>query len=198
MKKLAVVLTTALLAISVGGAAFADLNIHKSVSSEDVKPYVKKERFLTRTATVEAVDVEHRVVTLKGEQGKIFDVRVVPEAKNLAQLKKGDMVTLKYYEAVSAQVYKAGEAPKITEATAAMETAKAGAKPGGKLAYQATTTATIEAIDVKKPAVTLKTADGKTLAVKVQRPKLLANVKVGDEVVITYTEAVAISVTKAK
>jgi hypothetical protein len=34
--------------------------------------------------------------------------------------------------------------------------------------------------------------------VKVQDPKNLENVKVGDQVAITYTEALAISVEKAK
>ncbi len=198
MKKLAVLLTTALLAVFVGGAALAELKVRTTESSEDTKPYVKKERYVTKTATVEAVDVKLRIVTLKGDTGKVFDVRVAPAVKNLAQLKKGDLVTIKYHEAVSAQVYKAGEAPKTTEATATMETAKPGEKPGGKLSYKSTVTATIESIDRKKPEVTLKTADGKSLTVKIERPKLLANVKEGDEVVITYSEAVAISVTKKK
>ena len=51
---------------------------------------------------------------------------------------------------------------------------------------------------MKKPAVTLKTMEGKYLTTKIENPKLLDNVKVGDEVVITYKEAFAVSVTKAK
>jgi ribosomal protein L25 (general stress protein Ctc) len=196
--KLAVLLMTALLTVLIGVEAFAELKVQESVTSENTKPYVKKERFITKMGTVEAVDLKLRVVTLKGDKGKIFDVRVVPEVKNLAQLKKGDLVAIRYHEAVSAQVYKAGQAPRVTEAASALETAKAGEKPGGKYLYKTTTTATIESINMKKPEVTLKTLDGKTLTVKVERPKLLANVKVGDEVVITYSEAVAVSVTKKK
>ena len=44
---------------------------------------------------------------------------------------------------------------------------------------------------------TLKGPDGKTVTIKAQDPKNLEAVKVGDEVVITYTEALAISVEKA-
>jgi hypothetical protein len=44
--------------------------------------------------------------------------------------------------------------------------------------------------------VTLKGADGKTTTVKVRNPKNLENVKVGDVVVITYTEALALSLQK--
>jgi hypothetical protein len=44
--------------------------------------------------------------------------------------------------------------------------------------------------------VTLKWLNGNTETVKVQDPKNLEKVRVGDQVVITYTEAVAISVEK--
>ena len=197
MKNLTAFVIAALLVLSVGGQAFAELDI-KTVGSEEGKPQVTKERFVTATATVEAVDLDNRIVTLKGKQGRIFDVRVGEQAKNLAQLKKGDMVVVKYYEAISAKVYKPGEAPKVTEESASLETAKAGEKPGGKLSIESTVTATIESIDMKKPSVTLKTTEGKTLTAKIEDRKNLENVKVGDEVVITYKEAFAVSVTKAK
>jgi Cu/Ag efflux protein CusF len=190
-------LITTLLVLAVGGYAFAELTV-KTVSSEKAKPSVTKERMTTAIATVEAIDLEKRIVTLKNAEGKIFDIKVGPQARNLPQLKKGDEVTVKYYEAVSAKVYKAGEAPKVAAEAAVLERAKEGEKPGGVLAVQSTITATIDAIDLKKPTVTLKNAEGKYLTVKIEDRKNLENVKVGDEVVITYAEAVAISVQKTK
>jgi hypothetical protein len=56
--------------------------------------------------------------------------------------------------------------------------------------------ALIEKIDKKNQTVTLKGPEGRTTDVKVKRPQMLDQVKVGDEVVITYTEALAISVEK--
>jgi len=197
MKKLSRTLLTALCILAVGSYAFAELQV-KTVSSQNKKPVVKKEHYVTTVATVEAIDLTTRIVTLKNEAGTITDVKVGPEVKNLPQVKKGDQVTVKYYEAVSAKVYKAGEAPKITDATATVETAKAGEKPSGKFATQSTVTSTIQAIDLKKPEVTLKSLEGKILTVKIEDPKLLENVKVGDEVVMTYSEALAISVEKTK
>ena len=176
MKKLTALLISALLALCVGGQALAELKV-KTVTSEGKKPHVKKERYVTATATIEAIDLDKRVVTLKGDDGRVFDVKVGPQAKNLAQLKKGDLVTVKYHEAVSAKVYKAGEAPKITEESSSLETAKPGEQPGGKVASKVTVTATIESIDMKEPAVMLKTMAGKYLVVKIEDPKLLANVE---------------------
>ncbi len=197
MKRLTLLLISALLALCVGGQASAELKV-KDVTSEGKKPHVKKERYVTVTVTVEAVDLDKRIVTFKNDQGRLFDVKAAPQAKNLAQLKKGDLVTVKYHEAVSAKVYKAGEAPRVAEESSSVETAKAGEKPGGKMKTRTTITATIESIDMKEPAVTLKTMEGKSLHVKIEDPQNLVNVKEGDEVVITYTEAMAISVTKAK
>jgi hypothetical protein len=192
------VVLAALLTLALGGYAQAEMNVKTVTQSKGSKPQVTKERYVTATATVEAINLEKRVVTLKGENGKVFDLKVGPEARNLPQVKAGDLVTVKYIEAVSAKVYKAGTAPKETGEAAAMERAKLGEKPGGKVVAVSTTTATVEAIDKKKPSVTLKNSDGKSLTVKVEDRKALENVVVGDEVVITYAEAIALSVEKAK
>lgn len=80
----------------------------------------------------------------------------------------------------------------------AVATAKPGEKPAGVVANQVTVTTTLEAIDPKKAYVILQGPEGNSVKVKVQDPKNLKNVKVGDQVVITYTEAFAISVDKPK
>jgi hypothetical protein len=76
--------------------------------------------------------------------------------------------------------------------------AKPGEKPAGVMASQVTITATVQAIDTKKPSVTLKGPEGNIKEIKIKDPKRLENVKVGDLVVITYTEALAISVEKVE
>ena len=52
----------------------------------------------------------------------------------------------------------------------------------------------MKAIDAKVPSVTVLTEDGRTVSFKVEDKKNLKDVKVGDKVEITYTEAVMISV----
>jgi len=79
----------------------------------------------------------------------------------------------------------------------AVARAKPGEKPAGAVAKQVTVTATVEKIDKKKMIATLKGPEGKVVDVKVrtQEPGERAG---GDQVVITYTEAVAVSVEKPK
>jgi Cu/Ag efflux protein CusF len=194
MKKVLALCLIVLFGLSLSSMAFAG----EKAASADTQPSGKKERVVSATATVQAIDLEKRIVTLKGPKGNVFDVTVGEEAKNLPQVKVGDLVTVKYYESVAYRLLKPGEATAGTQEAEIVSRAKPGAKPGGVVAREVTITATIQAIDKKKQTVTLKGPDGKTVTVKAEKPKNLEKVKVGDEVEITYTEALAISVEKAK
>ena len=193
MKKLLVLLMAVVFGTTLALGALAE----DKKKDKDVKPSGVKERTIKRTATVEAVDLEKRIVTLKGEQGNVFDLKVGEQAKNLPQVKVGDLVTVQYYESLAFEVTKPGQAV-AAGATTGVASAKPGEKPAGVAAGQVTITATVEAIDAKNHYVTLKGPDGKAKEIKVKDPKNLVNVKVGDQVAITYTEALAIEVTPAK
>lgn len=194
MKKLLVFVVAVFFGFSISGLVVAG---EKAPATE--KPLsVKKEQLVTATATVEAIDLQKRVVTLKGPKGNVFDVTVGEEARNLPQVKVGDQVKVKYYESIALRLVKPGEGVAGAQETATLERARKGEKPGGMAGRQVTITATITAIDKKKQMVTLKGPEGKSVTVKAENPKNLAKVKVGDEVEITYTEALAISVEEAK
>jgi hypothetical protein len=207
MKRLVIVVFTVIVGLSFGAGAMAQDKKGKpasqgqasseQTSSEAKKPTITKERVVTVNATVEAIDLDTRVVRLKGPQGNVFDLKVGEEAKNLPQVKVGDLVEAKYYESIAVEVKKPGEPGGMT-VSGALATAKPGEKPAGMVANQVTVTTTLEAIDRDKKHVTLKGPEGNSVRVKVKDPKNLKNVKVGDQVVITYTEALAIAVEKAK
>jgi hypothetical protein len=161
------------------------------------KQVVVKENAKTLTATVVAIDHAKRLVSLKGPKGNVVELKVGEEARNLPQVGVGDTVQVRYYESVAAQLAKSGTPLGATLQEAAGR-AKPGEMPAGAAASQLTVVALIEKIDKKSQTVTLKGPEGRMTDVKVARPQMLDKVKVGDEVVITYTEALAISVEKAK
>lgn len=196
MKKLLVVVAVMIFALSLTVTGVAQEKKAKAASTGK-KPSVYKEKVVTGTATVEAVDLEKRIVTLRRADGSVFDLTVGEEARNLPQVKVGDEVVVKYYESIAVQVKKPGAA-EGAEVKETVTRAKPGEKPAGAVAKQVTVTTTVEKIDKKKMIATLKGPEGKVVDVKVRDPKNLENVKVGDQVVITYTEAVAVSVEKPK
>jgi predicted aconitase with swiveling domain len=146
------------------------------------------------TATVVEIDHKTRTVTLKVADGKTETFVVDEAARNLDQVQKGDVVVVTYAEALAYEVKTGGTTGSTTVAAAA----KPGAKPAGVLARETTVTVTITAIDEKAPSVTFKGPAGNTRTIKVKHPEKLKTVKVGDQVELTYTEALALTVEKAK
>jgi len=148
------------------------------------------------TATVTKIDQKTREVTVKMDDGQERSFVAGEEAKNLAQVKPGDRITVTYAEALVYEVKKGGAAVAPASAVAG-KAAQPGMKPAGAIARQTTVTVLITAIDPKAPSVTFKGAGGNTQTIKVLHPEKLQGVSVGDTVEITYTEALAIKVEEA-
>ena len=191
MKKGLVVAVAVVLMLTLATGAFAQ------ATPGAAPPRVVKEMEAVMTATVVAIDLQTRVVTLKGEDGEVRDIKVGEEAVNLPQVKVGDLVTVKFYESIAVEVIKPGTVMGAGEKTSIVR-AKPGEMPRGMVAKQVSVTATITGIDKQKSTITLKGPEGKLNTVKVQDPANLEKVKVGDDLMITYTEALAISVEHVK
>jgi hypothetical protein len=147
-------------------------------------------------ATVEAVDLQKRTVTLKGPDGKMKTLTIGSEARNLDQVKKGDQLKVKLIESVALFVRKASDPPDAGEA-AEVAVAPKGEKPGLLAVKTAEITGNVQAIDYKKRTVTLKGPEGNLATLKVgKEAKRFNEVKKGDQVVLRVTEALLIDVTK--
>lgn len=162
---------------------------------EQKKLSIERGNSVLLTATVEAVDLKTRKVKLRGEQGKVFTVQAGEEVVNLPQVRVGDKVEVEYIE--SLMVRKADKGEILDENTVIVGTAEPGEKPAGLRITESATSAQILAIDTVRGSVTLRMPDRSILVVKAREPENLKKVKVGDTIVITYTEALAVSVKPA-
>jgi hypothetical protein len=84
------------------------------------------------------------------------------------------------------------------ESQAGVAGAIPGAKPGGVAGTRDTMTVTVQSIDMNTPSITVKTTDGSIVTRRVKDKGNLKNVQVGDTIVITRTQALAIEVKEAK
>lgn len=148
-------------------------------------------------ATVEAIDYASREVTLKGPDGNSVKIAAGDNVRNFAQIKKGDRVGVTYYESVALALGKPGETLTPTGRSQFVVRAAPGEKPGGAAAAVTRTSATVEDVDRDKHEVTLRTPDGNLARVLVD-PSVgnLENIKKGDRINATVTQALAISVTQ--
>jgi hypothetical protein len=155
----------------------------------------------TLQATVTDVDKATRMVTLRSDDGKEQTIKAGPEVRNFDQIEKGDKVSAEYHESVAIFAKKseagAGAATPKTATYGTADLAPIGSKPGGVVTDVTEVTATVEDIDYAKRQVTVLGPSGKTRVIDVsERVENLEAVKKGDLVVMRYTEALAISVTK--
>jgi hypothetical protein len=149
------------------------------------------------TALVTAVDQKNRIITLKGPEGNEFGVLVDPAVKNLAQVKVGDMVVATYIEAVAIDFQK-GDGIRMATVLDDSATAKAGQKPGAAALTRVSVVSNIWAVNQAKGTVLVRGPYGHFAEVKLKDPAMLTGVKVGDQMKVTFTQAVAIAVEAAK
>jgi Cu/Ag efflux protein CusF len=153
------------------------------------------------TATVEAIDLASRLVTIRAPEGHAVTLEVGPEVYNLPQVKVGDQVVVSYHAAVAAEFKKPGEGVTGVQADVAAARAEPGERPGGIVGTSVKATVIIESVDAKSNTVSFTGPQGMLRTITVQNPDAQAfikKLKKGDEVEITYTEAVAISVEPAE
>jgi len=156
---------------------------------------VSQTSVVSETFTIEAIDHTKRIVTLKNSAGLTTDVLCGPEVQRFDALKVGDRVTFQFHESVVTGIYRPGSAPKPQEMT---NVARSQGAAGGVITQQQTAVVTIEAIDAKAPSVTLRTKDGRRMSFKVENAKNLEGYKAGDQIEVTYTQALAVGVAPAK
>ncbi len=149
------------------------------------------------SARVMAIDKGTRTVTLKGPQGRTVDVVAGDEVRNFDQIKVGDFVHVRYTEALALELRKTKTAAGGVTVSEGSTRAKPGEQPGAAGERRVTAIAEVTAVDPKKSTITLKGPRGNVVTLDVQNPDQFKVVKKGDQVNVTYTEAVALSVEPA-
>ncbi len=150
-------------------------------------------RTFKTTATVTGIDADSRKVTLVSPDGKKTTYKAGPEVINFDQIRIGDQLKVTAAEQIVVRLAEQGAPPDEGAATL-VALAPKGAKPGGLLANTVQFTAKVSAIDLKHHKVALQLPDGTTETFAVRQDVDLTKGKVGQEVVIRTTEALAISV----
>ncbi len=148
------------------------------------------------TATIQAINVEERIVVLADDEGNVRVVEVIPEVENFDKLAIGDIVTSEFYESVALQIAEPDAKPMETEGITVMS-APRGDKPG--VVKIEIISEIVEVVGVDREHNLLKyRAPGKQVALIKVDPKVstMDNLKPGKKILVTRTEAVAISVDK--
>jgi hypothetical protein len=149
------------------------------------------------SALVTAIDKATRTFTLKGPEGRSFDVVAGDAVKNFAQIKVNDEVVVEYIRALTLEVKKGGGIRERVETTDAVR-AKPGEKPAGAVGREVKVVADVIDVNPANKTITVKGPKGNIVELDVKNPDHFKVVKKGDQIEAHYVEAVALSVEPAK
>jgi hypothetical protein len=181
----AITLATLLSTASLGAMA-ADIPLSGVVVADQV------------TTKVLAVDAANHQVVLEGPEGKQVHVQLTDKAKDLGNLKVGDKVNVEVIHSVAAFLDTDVDKglPGSTERAGDIRATKDNPNPGGEAFRQVQVQLKITHIDVKKNQVTFENPAGQSKVVNVEKPEVqakLKDLKVGQSVVVTYTDILKVT-----
>ncbi|AVX89920.1 hypothetical protein FCH79_01600 [Pseudomonas koreensis] len=181
----AITLATVLSATSFVAMA-ADIPLSATIEADQV------------TTKVLAVDAANHQVVLEGAEGRQVHVQLSDKAKNLANLKVGDLVKLEVQRSVAAYLDTDVDKglPGTVERSGELRKAPGSENPGGEAYRQIQVQLKITKIDLKNNQVTLQNPQGQSKTLDVKKPEIqakLKDLKVGQSVVVTYTDVLKVT-----
>jgi hypothetical protein len=123
-----------------------------------------------------------------------MDVVASNEVKNFKQIKVGDRVVVRYMQSLALELQPVKTGASGITVTEGAGKAEAGKRPAVGAVREIQAIAKVTGIDQKAKTISLTGPRGNTVTLDVQNPEHFKVVKMGDEVLVTYTEAVAVSV----
>jgi hypothetical protein len=152
---------------------------------------------LSYTGTITDIDYANREITLKDSQGQLQTFQVSQDVQRFNEAKIGDKVSVDFYYGFSAELRKptAEEQQNPLSILQATGRTAPGEDPTGATARQIRAVVTVEALDRANQTITVKSPRGKHYMARVADPSRFDEVHIGDTIVITFTEAMVVSLT---
>ena len=150
------------------------------------------------SAQVVSIEKKTRTISLKGPKGGVMDVVAGKEVKNFNKIKVGDLVVVRYMQSLALELQPVKTGATGISVTEGAGKAEPGKRPAAGAVREIQAIAKVTGMDEKAKTISLTGPRGNTVTLDVQNPDHFKVVKMGDEVLVTYTEAVAVSVEPGK
>jgi len=155
---------------------------------------------VTMQGTVTDIVKETRDVTLKGANGELVTVTAGPEVKRFDEITVGDVITFDYYTYLKAE-FRTPTSEEKAEPFVVLEgedKAPAGEAPAGAVGQMVKAVVTIEILNRPQMLATVLGPNGNYLTIPMQDAAFMEQLRIGQVVILTYAEVVAVSLTKVE
>lgn len=177
-----------------------EAEVYVEISEEEVstdspeKPAISASAAVVITSKIEAINHETRVITVNDQEGRPVTFTASEEARNLDQVAVGDTVTVEVMKNLTIQVLSAENAEAGAAEVMVAARSEEGEMPAAAVMDSKIEVFTVEEINIEANTFKLKDANGMVKEFTAREPENLKKSEVGDVVVMTLTQAIAISV----
>ena len=143
-----------------------------------------------------AINAETRTVVVEGELGRQVEIHAPKDSPNFDQIQVGDPVSATYEESIAITITPVSDAQPGVTKTVDVARAPVGATPAMSVAERIELRAIVKAVDTETRKVTLDVPGGGERTFKVASDIDVEKIKVGEQVSVALTRALAISIDK--
>ena len=172
-------------------------NAFAQENKERRAPREKSEQ-VTMQGTVSAINKETREITLMSKEGGLVTLTAGEEIERFDEIAVDDVLQFDYYTYIKAE-FREPTAEELAEPLQMMaEGGKApeGMDPAAVIGAIAKAVVTIEVINRPNMVVTVKGPNGNYVSIPVVDENLITELKIGEVLILTYAEAMAVSLEK--
>ncbi len=172
-------------------------NAFAQENAERRAPREKSEQ-VTMQGTVSAINKETREITLMSKEGGLVTLTAGEEIERFDEIAVDDVLQFDYYTYIKAE-FREPTAEELAEPLQMMaEGGKApeGMDPAAVIGAIAKAVVTIEVINRPNMVVTVKGPNGNYVSIPVEDENLITELKIGEVLILTYAEAMAVSLEK--
>ena len=165
---------------------------------KDTRPPKEKLSLITTQGKVTEINKETRKVTLMGPQGELVSVTASNAVVRFDEIAVGDVVTFDYYTYMKAE-FRQPTAEELEEPLVVLvEGGRApdSTDPAGIVGAEVKAVVTIEILNRPYMQVTVKGPRGNYTTLPMEDAELITQLHIGQVVILTYTEAMVVSLEK--
>ncbi len=184
-------------ALAVMAIILFSTNAFAQENKERRAPREKSEQ-VTMQGTVSAINKETREITLMSKEGGLVTLTAGEEIERFDEIAVDDVLQFDYYTYIKAE-FREPTAEELAEPLQMMaEGGKApeGMDPAAVIGAIAKAVVTIEVINRPNMVVTVKGPNGNYVSIPVEDENLITELKIGEVLILTYAEAMAVSLEK--
>jgi len=178
---------------------FITINVYGQ-ENQDSRPPKEKWNLVTAQGTVTAISKETRKVTLLGLTGDLVTITASDAVERFDEIEVDDVITFEYWTYMKAE-FRQPTPEELAEPLVVMEEggkAPEGMDPAAVVGAVVKAVVTIEVLNRPYMLATIRGPRGNYMTIQMEDTELITQLNIGQVVILTYAEAIAVSLKKVE